>query len=81
MEDGALYSAANSSGVITDHYTSEQLRDTADAEGLLDLSESDLLSLGLTEIESLDTDADVIMDDYLDSFMQIAEVTPGLMNS
>ncbi|MBR1702468.1 MAG: SpoIIIAH-like family protein [Lachnospiraceae bacterium] len=76
VEDGELYSAANSSGVITENYTSEQLRDSAELNGLLDLSETDLLSAGLTEIESLDTDADVIMDDYLDSDMQIAEVTP-----
>ncbi len=76
VEDGELYSAANSSGVITENYTSEQLSDSAELNGLLDLSETDLLSAGLTEIESLDTDADVIMDDYLDSDMQIAEVTP-----
>ena len=76
VEDGELYSAANSSGVITENYTSEQLRDSAELNGLVDLSETDLLSAGLTEIVSLDTDADVIMDDYLDSDMQIAEVTP-----
>ena len=76
VEDGEMYSAANSSGVITENYTAEQLKDTAGVDGLLDLSETDLLSAGLTEIESLDSDADVIMDDYLDSDMQIAEVTP-----
>ncbi|MBR1855141.1 MAG: SpoIIIAH-like family protein [Lachnospiraceae bacterium] len=76
VEDGEMYSAANSSGVITENYTAEQLKNTGDMDGLLDLSEADLLSSGLVEIESLDTDADVIMDDYLDSDMQIAEVTP-----
>ncbi|MBQ8117598.1 MAG: SpoIIIAH-like family protein [Lachnospiraceae bacterium] len=76
VEDGEQYSAANSSGVITENYTSEQLKDAGDVDGLLDLSEADLLSSGLTEIESLDSDADVIMEDYLDGDMQVAEVTP-----
>ncbi|MBP3205823.1 MAG: SpoIIIAH-like family protein [Lachnospiraceae bacterium] len=76
VEDGEQYSAANSSGVITENYTSEQLKDAGDVDGLLDLSEADLLSAGLTEIESLDSDADVIMEDYLDGDMQVAEVTP-----
>ncbi len=76
VEDGERYSAANSSGVITENYTSEQLKDAGNMDGLLDLSEADLLSAGLTEIESMDSDADVIMEDYLDSDMQIAEVTP-----
>ena len=76
VEDGEQYSAANSSGVITENYTSEQLKDAGNMDGLLDLSEADLLSAGLTEIESMDSDADVIMEDYLDSDMQIAEVTP-----
>ena len=76
VEDGELYRSVNSSGVITENYTSEQLKDTADVDGLLDLSEDDLLSAGFTEIESLDTDMDVIMEDYLDEDMQVAEVTP-----
>ena len=30
VEDGELYRSVNSSGVITENYTSEQLKDTAD---------------------------------------------------
>lgn len=60
-------SAADSGSVITENYT---------AEGLLDLSEEDLLSTGLTEIESLDTDVNVLMEDYLDEDMKVAEATP-----
>lgn len=53
----------DSDGIITENYT---------ADDLLDLSEEDLMS-GVVEIESLDSDADVIVDDYLDADMQIAE--------
>ena len=61
-------SSVTSGGVITENYT---------AEGLLDLSEEDLLS-GTTEIESLDTDMDIIVDDYLNTDMQgqTAGITP-----
>lgn len=41
-------------------------------EGLLDLSEEDLASDQLTDIESLDSDVDVLMEDYLDSDMDVA---------
>lgn len=58
-------SSVTSGGVITENYT---------AEGLLDLSEEDLLN-GLSDIESLDTDIDIIVDDYLDSDVQIADVS------
>ncbi|MCI8527640.1 MAG: SpoIIIAH-like family protein [Lachnospiraceae bacterium] len=58
-------SSVTSGGVITENYT---------AEGLLDLSEEDLLS-GTTEIESLDTDMDIIVDDYLNTDMQVADAS------
>lgn len=76
VEDGDLYNMADSSGVITENYTADGLENTSDVDGLLDLSEEDLLSAGLPEIESLDSDADVIMEDYLEEGMQVAEVTP-----
>ena len=56
-------SPVDSGGIVTENYT---------AEGLLDLSEEDLLP-GITEIESLDTDADVVADDYLDTDMSILD--------
>lgn len=58
-------SPVDSDGIIAENYT---------AEGLLDLSEEDLLA-GLTDIESLDTDMDILVDDYLDTDMQIADTS------
>ncbi|MCM1540985.1 MAG: SpoIIIAH-like family protein [Blautia sp.] len=55
-------SAVDSGGIITENYT---------ADGLLDLSEEDLLMEGLTEIESLDSDVDIIVEDYLEDGMEI----------
>ncbi len=43
----------------------------AEVDGLLDLSDEDLLA-GLTEIESLDSDVDIIVDDYLSTGMEVA---------
>lgn len=67
VDDENAASVADVNGVITENYT---------ADGMLDLSEEDLLSAGLTEIESLDSEVDVVMEDYLDEDMQVAEVTP-----
>ena len=67
VEDGNTTSVADAGGVITENYT---------AEGLLDLSEEDLLSAGLTEIESLDSDVEVVMEDYREEDMTVAEATP-----
>jgi len=68
--------AASSGGVITENYTADMIEDAVDADTLLDLSEEDLLNGGLTEIESLDSEVDVVMEDYLDGDMQVAEATP-----
>ena len=54
-------SPVDSDGIVTENYT---------ADGLLDLSEEDLLS-GTTDIESLDSDVNIIVDDYLDADMEI----------
>ena len=70
---GDSASAVDSSGVITENYTAEGLEEAASADGLLDLSEEDLLSSDLTEIESLDSDVDVIMEDYLEEDMEVAQ--------
>ncbi len=58
-------SAVDSGGIITENYT---------ADGLLDLSEEDLLTNGLTDIESLDSDVDIIVEDYLEDGMDIMGV-------
>ena len=55
-------SAVDSGGIITENYT---------ADGLLDLSEEDLLMEGLTDIDSLDSDVDIIVEDYLEDGMDI----------
>ncbi|MCI9338044.1 MAG: SpoIIIAH-like family protein [Lachnospiraceae bacterium] len=55
-------SPVDSEGVITENYT---------MDGLLDLSEEDLLK-NQTDIESLDTDGGVIADDYLSTGMDVA---------
>lgn len=49
-------SPVDSSGVITENYTAE----------------GELLSEGLTEIESLDSEVEIVMEDYLDEDMQAA---------
>lgn len=58
-------SPVDSDGIVTENYT---------LDGLLDLSEEDLAAgTGLTEIESLDSDANVIAEDYLDADMSILD--------
>lgn len=58
-------SPVDSEGVITENYT---------MDGLLDLSEEDLL-MEDTDIESLDTDGGVIVDDYLDADMEVVDAS------
>lgn len=67
VEDGDT-SEAGSSGVITENFTSEGLED-AETDELLDLSEEDLMEL--TDIESLDSEVDVVLEDYLDADMEV----------
>ena len=72
----------DASGVITENIVAGIVDDTSefynvsDIDGLLDLSEEDLLNAGLTDIESLDSDVDFVMEDYLDEDMTVAEVQP-----
>ena len=72
----------DASGVITENIVAGIVDDTSefynvsDIDGLLDLSEEDLLNAGLTDIESLDSDVDIVMEDYLDEDMTVAEVQP-----
>ena len=81
VNDGAQVDAVDSGGLITDNYTAGVIDENVKLDGLLDLSEEDLLSENLTEIESLDSDVDVIMEDYLDEGMEtegIAQATPDV---
>ncbi len=75
-------SAVNSNGIITDNYTAGGLQEAAGLQGdvgldgTLDLSEEDLLSAGLTDIESLDSDGNILTEDYLQGGMDVAQATP-----
>ena len=73
VTDDLDVNAVDSGGVITENYIASGLEDVA---GLLDLSEEDLLREGLTEIGSLDSDVDIIMENYLEEDMVVAEATP-----
>lgn len=71
VNDNSVYtgeaSSVNSDGVIADNITTE---------GLLDLSEEDLLTTGITEMESLDSDMeDVPVENYLDGELQVADAS------
>ena len=72
-----MINEVDSTGVITENYTAEEIAETAELDGMLELSEEDLLSAGITEIESLDAEADVIAENYLDTGMQVAESADG----
>lgn len=58
-------SPVDSDGIITENYT---------LDDLLDLSEEDLMP-GYTEIESLDTDAAIVAEDYLDTDMEVIDAS------
>ena len=72
-----MINEVDSTGVITENYTAEEIAEAAELDGMLELSEEDLLSAGITEIESLDAEADVIAENYLDTGMQVAESADG----
>ena len=76
VNDDGVASEVDSGGVITENYTADGIVEDAELDGLLDLSQEDLLSAELTEIESLDSEVDVVMEDYMDTDMQVAEATP-----
>ena len=78
--------SVNGGKVITEHYTAKQTaqKEMTDAlDGILDLSEEDLLNLsngasgnalleGEADINSLDSDVNVVMEDYLEEGMEVA---------
>lgn len=71
VNDGVL-SEVDSAGVIAENYTAEELAETVKLDGMLDISDEDLLA-GLTEIESLDSEGNIITQDYLETGMQVAD--------
>ena len=62
VNDG-IASEVDSQGVIAENYTTDELAEAAELDGMMELSEEDLLSAELTEIASLDSEADVIAED------------------
>lgn len=75
-DNGKTAEVTNTDGVITDNVVAGQYS-INDIDGMLDLSQADLMAFGNTEIESLDSDGDVIAEDYLDADMVVGEVQPG----
>ncbi len=75
VDDGQL-SPVDSGGVITENLTAGNIEDSYSLDGTLELSDEDLLNASLTEIPSLDSDVDVITDNYLSQDMQVAEAQP-----
>lgn len=86
--ENEILGVADTGGIITDNYMAEGISEAAGVseaagiseaaavDGMLELSEEDLLAAELTEIESLDSDVEVVMENYLDEDMTVAEVTP-----
>ncbi len=74
--NGKTAEVTNTDGVITDNVVAGQYN-INDIDGLLDLSEADLVASSVTEIDSLDTDSDVIAEDYLDTDMVVGEAQPA----
>lgn len=69
-------STVDSGGVITDNYTAGMLESVMSEGYIYDLSEEDLLLGSNTDIQSLDSDVDVITEDYLDTGMKVEEAKP-----
>ncbi len=71
-KEGDGVNDVGSNGVITENLTAGSLQDSYDLEGLLDdLSEEDISNQELLEIESLDSDVDVLTEDYLEDDMDL----------
>lgn len=75
-DDKKTAEVTNTDGVITDNVVAGQYS-VNDIDGMLDLSEADLMAYGNTEIESLDSDGDVIAEDYLSTDMVVPEAQPA----
>lgn len=80
---GQEVNQVDSGGVITDHYTASDIQENVTPDGILDLSEEDLLSGTISDISSLDSDVTVIMENYLEEDMdtldgagEMASATP-----
>ena len=75
-DNGKTAEVSNTDGVITDNVVAGQYS-VSDIDGMLDLSEADLIASSVTEIDSLDTDDNVFVEDYLDADMVVGEAQPA----
>lgn len=80
-EKDGIMKVADNGEIISENYTAEGISEAAVLEEMQELSEEDLLTAELTEIPSLDSEVDVIMEDYLEEGMEtvdgmVAEVSP-----
>lgn len=73
VDEKGITGVADAGGVITDNYTAEGIAEAANLDGSLELSEEDLLAANTGDIQSLDSEVDVLMEDYLDEDMQVAD--------
>ncbi len=70
-----MASTVDSGGVITENYTAAGLTET---DGMLELSDEDLMAAEFMDIASLDSDMSVITENYLDTQMQVVDTTSQL---
>lgn len=64
-------------GAATENLNSSDINSDYNLDGLLDLSEEDLAAAGLNDIESLDSDADGLAGNYLDTDMNVNAPADG----
>ena len=67
---GENISPVDSSGVIAENITAANISESYGLDGTLEISQEDLALSDLKEINSLDSDVDIIVEDYLDIGMQ-----------
>jgi len=77
LDENSIATVADNGGIITDNYTAEQIAEVTNMDGLMDLSEEDLLPVDGTEIESMDTDMNEVVENYLEEDMQVTDPQTG----
>lgn len=60
-----------------ENFSAEELNQDYTLDGLLEISDEDIAMNEFTEIESLDSDVNIVMEDYLESDMEMATTIDG----
>ncbi len=68
VSDEAAGDVVDVNGEVIENYTAEELAEIAELDSMLEL----------TDIESLDSDVNMVVDDYLDEGMQVSSTDEGL---